>query len=171
MIAPSPKTRIAPDALQTDLPIPVDVPRVLVTINGLRQWEGFRGYDEDQILWFIQSGYLVAFNIALDTKESSAEWRIFPDSAEWLAKNKNARKQNPYFDTWHNLLFQTGEKQSINTTRAKVILNCGPTHVTNLIDSGLLKQIPGTTYRRGRAAVITCDSFLAFLKSRLEGTC
>jgi hypothetical protein len=176
MTSAAPK-RTVPAALQRQLPVADPRLRVLVTINGAREREAFRNYDEDDILWLIENAYLVAFDISLRAgKDSSArELRIFPDSLDYYAKtNGNPKaKKNPFAATWDRLILSNDTKPFLLSTRAQVILNCGSTHVTNLIDAGHLKQLAGTEYKVGRngAACISRDSFLAFLKSRLEGAC
>lgn len=174
----------APAALQRHFPIADPLLRILVTLNGAREREAFKNYTTEDFLWLIDNGHLVAFNIALRTTLPSAgstpdrvgpdrELRIFPDSLDYYAKtngNPKARK-NPYAATWDRLILHLDHKPFLLATRIQVILNCSHDHVTDLINAGLIKQVEGTAYRRGRTgvAVITRDSFLAFLKSRLEG--
>lgn len=170
-------TSVAPKALQRQLPVVDARLRVLVTISGARQWEAFRNYDEDDLLWLIENDYLVAFDISLRgaAAGSDRELRIFPDSLEYYAKtNANPKaKKNPFAISWDRLILANDHKPFLLSTRAQVILNCGATHVIELVKAGLLKQLDGTAFKRGRtgAAVITRDSFVSFLKSRLEGAC
>lgn len=68
-------------------------------------------------------------------------------------------------------LLQGHTKPFISGNTLRLLLNCGSTHLTNLIDAGALRQLPGTEYRRGPhgAALLDRDSVLQFLQSRLEG--
>ena len=170
----------SPAALQRKLPITDPRLRILVTINGAREREAFRNYDEDDFAWLIEQGYLVAFDISvhqrlLAVKDSSSrrELRIFPDSLNHYAHSQGNPKcgRSPYFSTWDRLILERHHEANISTPRASVILNCGPTHIINLIDARLLQSV--TNYGRGPKGVaqITRDSFLTFLKSRLEGAC
>jgi hypothetical protein len=167
----------APAALQRQFPISDPLLCVLVTINGAREREAFRNYDTEDFHWLINERYLVAFDISvLGEKGRDREWRILPHSLDHYAKtngNPKARGRtgsvNPYAATWDHIILKNHHEQNISSPRAGVILNCSPDHITKLIDARLLKTV--VAYSRGRngAAVITRDSFLSFLKSRLEG--
>jgi hypothetical protein len=168
--------RVVPAALQRQLPVADPRLRVLVTINGARQWEAFRGYNENDFLWLIENGYVVAFDISLRAgqDESARELRIFPDSLDHYARTDGhpKAKKNPFALTWERVLFPNQSDALLLSTRAQVILNCSCAHIGNLIEARLLKQPEGAKERsRGHAAVITRDSFLSFLKSRREDPC
>jgi hypothetical protein len=138
------------------------------------------GHDEDDILALIQEGALLwSWNIALRPKVSAAEYRIWPDCITHYKATSGSR---PYGQlagqpkTIEALVDQlVPEKPFLWSTTIRLLLNCGPEHVTNLIDAKCLKCLPLTTggalYRRGPggAACIKRESFIQFLKTRLEG--
>lgn len=177
---------LQPAALQRKLPLDLCAAPVLVTIEGARE-KLRRGYDEDDINILVADGFLVAWNIALKPKSMARELRILPDSIDYyLAHITDPNPVSPYFDpvgtlssaspsksvpAWQTTLLKRCDKPFIPSNTLKLILNCGPTHITNLVDARVLAQLPGTTYQRGPkgAALITKESFLSFLKSRLEG--
>src|SRR5262245_55157390 len=112
--------RLVPAALQRQLPVADPRLRVLVTVNGAREREAFRGHDEDDILWLIENGYVVAFDISLRAGKGDGspgsgparELRIFPDSLDYYARtNGNPKaKKNPFAATWDRLLLQNETK-------------------------------------------------------------
>lgn len=165
-----------PAALQRQLPVADPRLRVLATISGAREWAEFRNYDEQDFFWIIENGYVVAFNIAVETGPGRLrELRIFPDSLEYYGRTSgnSKAKKNPYAATWEQLLIQREDKPFLFSTRAQVLLNCSADLVTDLIDAGHFLEVQGTKYKRGRsgAACITRASFLSFLKSRREDPC
>jgi hypothetical protein len=145
---------------------------VLATIETARLM--LPGHDEDDILCLIQEGALPwSWNIALDPRNSAREIRILPDCIDHYARTGGSRQfgvRNLNFLIAHRLLPET-HKPFVLSTALKLMLNCGATHITNLVDAKILEELPGTKYRRGPngAACITRDSAVRFLQSRLEG--
>lgn len=160
----------SPAALQRKLPILDDHLLVLATISAARA--KLPGHDEDDILALIEDGYLLAFNIALQPPPLMArELRILPPSLDLYARQFSKTPVRAFAHTWPRVLLAGEDKPFLFAPTVALMLTCSPTHVTNLIDAGLLRQLDGTRYSRGPngAACILRESFLGFLKSRLEG--
>ncbi len=158
-----------------------DLPRcVLATVETARLQ--LPGHDEDDILALVDEGYLPwSWNIALDPKSMSRELRIFPDC---VLHYKTTVGKQPFPITGldqlvRQHLLRGHDKPFLPSTLVKLILNCGATHVTNLIDAKQFSCLPlggggraPALYRRGPngAALITRQSFVKFLETRLEGS-
>lgn len=146
---------------------------VLATVEDarrqLKDWDA----TEDTILELIEEGGLLAWNLALDPKSSARLWRILPES---IAHFDSAGGSRPFGWLPARVLDRVLEGQHdqvLESTDLRLLLNCGPEHITNLIDAGHLKQLKGTDYRRGPggAAKIPRPAVIRFLETRLEGQC
>jgi hypothetical protein len=144
---------------------------VLATIETARLM--LPGHDEDDILSLIQEGALPwSWNIALDPANSAREIRILPDCIDHYSRTGGSRQfglRNLNFLIAHRLLPEA-HKPFVLSTKLRLLFNCSATHITNLVDAAILKELVGTKYRRGPngAACITRPSAIRFLETRLE---
>ncbi len=145
-------------------------PLVLATVCEARM--RLPGHDENDILAMIEEGALpFAWDIALKPGRMAREFRIWPDCIEHYARTGGTRRYARSFESaLHELLGRHG-KPFITSNQVRLQLNCGPTHVINLVDAGQLKQLPGTKYKTGPngAALVMRESYIEFLRTRLEG--
>lgn len=147
-----------------------DKPRViLATIETARQ--SIPGHDEDDIVALIEEGFLpCAWNIALDPRVMARELRILPACIEHYAATNGS---HPFPDVRSSLsnLLKLPDQPFIRANLVRLVLNCSSTHLINLIDAKLLKQVAGTQYRRGPNgdAILDTASLIKFLDSRQEG--
>jgi len=128
-----------------------------------------RGNNEDDIIELLESGYLLGWDIALAPGQAARELRLLPESVD--AFLSTGRKHNFEF-TWPRILLRGCSSQTVRSPTIALLLNCGATHVTNLIDAGQLKAAPagdGPLYRRGPngAAIVTNAAFVEFMKRRV----
>jgi hypothetical protein len=146
--------------------------------------KGFLAMTEDQVLAAIEEQLaLIAWNIA-SPKTLRRELRILTQSVSlYLAKNPERCPE--YYcadfcpDTAAECLldFIDGRHASprpwIDGKEIQRAMNCGSTHVINLVESKCLKLMPGSDYQRGPGGSpnIIRASFLQFLKTRLIGLC
>jgi hypothetical protein len=154
---------------------------VLATISDARR--ALPGHDEDDITLLIEENVLLAWDISLRPGDTARELRILPHTIDRYARagsksfsvtsviscKKSGSLSNPFSATWPSLLLgRHQDKPFLFATTIRLLLNCGATHVTNLVDAGSLVQLTGTEYRRGPngAACIERGSFLTFLKGR-----
>jgi len=149
---------------------------VLATIEQARQH--LPGHDEDDILALIEEGAIPwCWNIALNPRNMARELRILPDCINHYQATAGARdftKTFPNLATLEHVLahlLHGDDKPFLRSTTIRFLLNCGGQHIINLIDAGILIEMPGTSYKRGPtgAAAIRRASFLRFLQTRAEG--
>ena len=138
-------------------------PLVLCTVSAAR--DRLPGHDEDDLKSLWEEGrILYAWNIGLG---ESIDARLLPDAIDHYARTQG---KTPYPRTEDQVLAQLcmSAKPWLTTTQLKIMLNCGATHIMNLIEAGQLKLQPGTQYGRGGAnvALITIPSIKNFLKQR-----
>lgn len=164
---------VAPQSAQRKLVLDDSPALVLATVSDARA--ALPGHDEDDILALIEDGSLpFAWDIALRPGKSAREFRLYPACVEHYRRTGGSR---PYPDAARfdavivRLLGHHAGKPFLTSNTLRLLLNCGPTHIINLIDAGALKQMPGTVYRRGPngAALVESYSFVRFLETRLEG--
>lgn len=125
------------------------------------------GHDEDDILALIEEGIILhAWNIALK-KTAAREIRILPACIDHYKSTGGAR---PFPIGGPDPLapILATDKPFILGARLKLILNCGATHIINLVDAKLLRVLPGTKYQRGPngSPVIEMKSLLSFMQAR-----
>jgi hypothetical protein len=148
--------------------------RPLITIESARS--SLPGHDEDDIIALIDEGFIPwAWNIALKPGRMARELRLLPECVEHYRRTYGSRgvaidAHLTSIDRVIAHLLKFHDKPFILSTDIRLILNCGSTHVTNLVDAKVLKQLPGTDYRRGPngAACVTRESLEQFLTARLE---
>lgn len=130
--------------------------------------KGILDCSEDEIIELIEvQGALVAWNIASPNADRR-ELRILTQSvADYLAAGRSP--------CYHSMLAPDAavsdlvpDRPFLRGTDIQRILNCGSTHVLNLVESKALALVPGTNYQRGPGGTpsITVDSFRHFLTSR-----
>ena len=139
---------------------------ILASVDSAR--EKIRGLDEDDILAMIEDGQLAwAWNIGLG---EARYIRIYPACIEHYKKTGGSRPQAVVdLDlVITTLLAQHRGKPWIKSTTLALILNCGSTHIINLIEAKALSIVPGTTWGTGPtgAALVTPASFKQFLIAR-----
>ncbi len=152
--------------LQRKLPLRDPSLRVLLDTAAARA--KLPNFDEDDVLALVEDGQLLAWDISSRPGVTARCLRIFPDSVDFYSKT-NGSRPHPFAATWPALLLSNDNKPFLHSPRIAILLNCGPQHITDLIDDHQLAQVPGTSYRRGPtgAACITKQSFLQFLKTRI----
>ena len=136
--------------------------------------KGILDLTEDDVRALVDTGALVAWSISTPGAERP-ELRILTASvAEFLRDNTDG---SPDFAstiqpaTAIAALVPKHDKPFLTGPEVKRTLNCGRQHLTNLVDANALAQLPGTQYRRGPKGwpVISRDSFIAFLRTRMIG--
>ena len=164
---------------------------VLATVEDarrhLRDWEA----TEDSIDTLIDQNYLLAWDIALhgqsgsdpdklrkDKSPRARELRILPESITHFDMFGGRRKFEWSEEKIFKRLFEglvgtssTSSVEIITSADLRLLFNCGPTHITNLIDARQLNQVPGTAYTTGPkgAAKIYLRELRRFLQTRFEG--
>ena len=163
---------------QRELPVPeIETLCVLAHVSEARLT--LRGHNEREIFALIDAGYLLAWNIALKPSKMSRELRILPESIEHYKRTGKPWPTHALSGSVVQTLLRGGldKKPFLYSPTIALILNCKDTTVTNLIDSRALSVIPhpetGLKYRRGPngAACVPLQSFLDFMKIRMEGIC
>jgi hypothetical protein len=151
--------------LQRKLPLDETPALVLADVAAARM--ALPGHDEDDILAMIEDGQLAyAWNIGLGT---AREIRIYPPCVEHYRRTGGSRQFNPAEPAvLAELLSRNGEKPFIKSSVLRLILNCGSTHLINLIEAKALRVVPNTTWGTGPngAALVTIDSLKTFLQTR-----
>lgn len=175
-----------PNALERSAPVQRklhldDAPAlVLATVTQARYC--LSGYDEDNILDLIDNGFLAfTWDISIKPGKTAREFRIFPPCIAHCKKSPNEEFPLSFDAVVAQLLARHNDKPFLMGTTVKLLLNCGATHLINLVDSGALRCLPNNPaiqksknpilYRRGPngSPCITRDSFISFLRERLEG--
>lgn len=148
--------------------IPLDDPPAIVLADVGTARQQLRGLDEDDILALIEDGELSwAWNIGLGESRCI---RIYPACIEHYRTTGGSRPQAVVdLDlVITTLLAQHRGKPFIKSTTLALILNCGSTHIINLIAAKALSVVPNTTWGTGPngAALIAPQSFKQFLITR-----
>lgn len=135
----------------------------MTTVSGVR--DRIAGLDEDDVVALIEeTGELThAWNIGLG---GSSERRILTRCVEHFA-----RTGRPLILSQAQVLkeiFAGYDKPFLTGTRVRLILNCGSTHIINIVEAGDLSTVPGTSWNTGPngSPLITRESFIAFLNGR-----
>lgn len=139
---------------------------VLLTVSGVR--EQLPGFDEDDVLAAVLDHTLApAFDLGMGGRR---DLRVSPSAVEFYRTTGGSRRRRlSEAEMFAEVLRGHDGKPWIAGERVRHILNCGSTHLINLIDDGELAQMPGTNYRRGPngSAQIPLANFKSFLKRRL----
>jgi hypothetical protein len=116
----------------------------------------------------VESGDLMAFNIALNP-QGRKELRILTASIAHYLQTLGSR---PFPHTLHSQLstILPHDKPMLSGVEVQRALNCDSGTVINLVEARALKLVPRTDYGAGRGCTpsITRESFIAFLKARLQ---
>lgn len=124
--------------------------------------------NEDSIKDLFERGDLIAWNIG-DVKAERRELRLWaPAVDEYNTKFGQKPRRFLWTDIVRSLL-PASNKTWVDGLHLRFALNCGSTHVMNLIDAGALTLVPGSSYRRGSGGSpqILTSSFERFLTERL----
>lgn len=155
-------------ARQTKMLLPGEKTRcVMLDVNGVRA--RLPGHDEDDVLALIEQDGLLpwAWNIATREGANHArEIRVLANCVEHYAATGKRIKVS-----WRAVLdeiFLGCAKPWITGKDARLILSCSATQVSNLLDAKELLELSGTIRTTGPngSALISCDSFVAFLTRR-----
>lgn len=147
---------------------------VLLTTGGVRA--ELTLLDEDDVLAAVLDHTLApAFDLGLGGRR---DLRVLPSALDFYRQTLGSRRRRiSERELLEELL--RGQKPAdqrpgnsegwLAGEAVRLILNCGSTHLINLIDDGELAQMPGTSYRRGPngSAQIPVASLKDFLKRRL----
>lgn len=120
------------------------------------------GADEDEVKRLWEEGRVLVWNIGLGWNIVP---RIWPASLQAYVADPCA--QCPTAESVISQILPS-ERAYLTSTEVRLLLNCGATHVTNLIVEKQLQLVPGTHYHRGPhgAAQITAASLRNFFLSR-----
>jgi len=122
------------------------------------------GHDEDDILAMIEDGQLeYAWNIGLG---ASRTIRIYPACIDHYLRTGGTR---PFRGTCSDHIRRSlGGKPFTTGTRLALLLNCGGTHVINLVEADALCLQPGTAWSPGPhgSPLITMQSIEQFFAQR-----
>ncbi len=167
-----------PTALQCRLSLKYERAPALVGVETARFLLADYDVDEDAILRLIDDGVILhAWNIALTVgliKENvpvRREIRIWPDCLKWFCETNGRGEYKRTEGQVLDELFSRfavrparHEEHHIRSTRLRRLLNCGSTHITNLIESKSLAVLPGTSWSTGPngAALVTLSSIVSF---------
>ncbi len=142
------------------------VPLVLLDMESTRAQ--LHGYDQDDLLALIEEGMILhAWDISLGRRGCL---RIFPDCVLHYQRTLGSR---PYPRTLDQVITQmlavAGGKAWLTAEQLKHLFNCGGTHIYNLLSSGDLTAVSGTTRGCGPqgSARITIASVRKFFETRL----
>lgn len=146
--------------------------RPMMTVDAAK---GILDCTEDEIVeWVEVQRALVAWNIA-SPGAARRELRLLTRSVSEFIRD-NPQRDDCYYcaicpDIAIAAVLPDHQKPWLTGLEVQRSLNCGSTHVIGLVESKLLKLMPGTNYQRGPGGSpsISRDSFVAFLKSRIEG--
>ena len=137
------------------------------------------GITEAKVQELVERGAFWAWNVALDpfrllTYSVSACPNVADllDDPFVLAEPAPATGEEAIALLLHHATRKTNHGKphpEINGEEIKLILSIGRTHMINLVDAGVLPQMPGTHYRPGPKGypLIARAMFIAFLEARL----
>jgi hypothetical protein len=155
-------------ARQTKMILPGEVARcVMLDIKGVRS--ELPGHDEDDVLALIeQTGSLPwAWNIAPRVGPGIArEIRVLKSCVKTYAET-GKRLKLQWRDALDEIFFGCN-KPFLTGKEVKLVLNCSPSTVSNLLKATEIKPLPGTNWTTGPkgSALISCESFTDFLLRR-----
>jgi hypothetical protein len=154
---PQPSTK---SARQTFLAYRVELRLPTVDLAGAR---AITGLHENEIKDLCDTRVLPAWNIAVDL-ESRREWRILGRAARDWADHRPITADDDFIT---RLLYGPAKPYILGIS-FYAAWNCDSGHGINLINAGILKTLPGTSFDRGRGNTpcITWASAIAFLKNR-----
>ncbi len=139
---------------------------VLATIEDARRQLKDWAADEDVVLDLIETGALqFAWDIALASERRA--WRILPECIDHFDRTDGSRPF-PLTEAKAYARVLEGCGDLLTVREISNLLNCGPTHVANLIAAKQFSVGRVTPCAPG-ATTIPRAAFLSFLKSRLEG--
>lgn len=128
--------------------------------------------DEDEVLALVDSGAVVALNIAVGTKQR--ELRIVTLSMSQLGdRDAKARAMHRCAlsadDVIGILAPGAGNKAGFASRQIRRLVSCSRKHVLRLIEAGELQLVPGTQVARGNCGEtkVSRDSFIRFCRARL----
>jgi hypothetical protein len=163
--------------MTSQLHLPIKDPRYKRPTMCVEAAKGSLDLSEDEIVAMVETGALVAWNIA----HPQADRRYLAILSASVAEYQAALKAGTVGDCYHsticpdeaiNLLLPRHDKPFVLGTEVAEIFNCGSTHVMNLIEAKALLILPRSTYRRGPGGspCISLASFVQFLQNRMEGS-
>jgi hypothetical protein len=140
---------------------------VLATVEDARRQLRDWSVDEDDILQLIETGHLLAWNIALDTRaETKRLFRLLPESIAHFEKTGGHRPFS-ISDNASSCLLR-GFTDFLTIREIANLLNCGPTHIAHLIEARQICSSRGNEADPGITKIARA-ALLAFLKSRTHG--
>lgn len=136
----------------------------LLTLESVR--ERLPGHDEDDVLALVEEGAIeFAWDIGLGDRR---ELRFLARSVEFCRATAGKRFLNWEDERALREVLGKWEKPFIPGTRLKLVFNCSSALILDLVTSGNLRVLPGTSWNRGpgNSPQITVESVRLFLKNR-----
>ena len=155
---------VLPPAIQTQLGLRDPRFRPLSDLKSVLRDLGEFEMDADSVRGLIESGVLVAFNIATDL-EGKAELRVLTSSIAFFRQHGGRKYHEPDWSTiWRALVPHS--KPIVTGLEIRRALLCDRGHVENLILAGCLKSLQKSRPGPGGSWTVSRDSFERFMKER-----